>query len=172
MLPQHGLMGGARSAPRIRTGETLGRQSGAHKFNHLATGLALVFFLIYHSHRVSLSDVNVPWNFRLNTTEGLPVRTRLALGIIKAWVSFTLGFGLFPSRSLYSFFFWGRLAVGEHLLPILLFLLRKTGPELTSVPIFLYFICGMPAPLWVAKRCHVCTQDPNRQTLGRWSRTC
>ena len=24
------------------------------------------------------------------------------------------------------------------------FLLRKTGPELTSVPIFLYFICGTP----------------------------
>ena len=29
-------------------------------------------------------------------------------------------------------------------MPILLFLLRKTGPDLTSVPIFLYFICGMP----------------------------
>ena len=24
------------------------------------------------------------------------------------------------------------------------FLVRKIGPELTSVPIFLYFVCGMP----------------------------
>ena len=26
----------------------------------------------------------------------------------------------------------------------MLFLLRKIGPELTSVPIVLYFVCGMP----------------------------
>ena len=26
-----------------------------------------------------------------------------------------------------------------------LFLLRKPGPELTSMPIFLHFICGTPA---------------------------
>uniref|UniRef100_A0A9L0KCX3 Mono-ADP ribosylhydrolase 2 n=1 Tax=Equus asinus TaxID=9793 RepID=A0A9L0KCX3_EQUAS len=25
---------------------------------------------------------------------------------------------------------------------------------------------------WRAKQCHVCTQDPNRRTLGRGSRTC
>ncbi|XP_070078475.1 cilia- and flagella-associated protein 418 isoform X1 [Equus caballus] len=36
---------------------------------------------------------------------------------------------------------------------ILLFLLRKTGPELTSMPIFLYFVCGMPATAWLDKRC-------------------
>ena len=48
----------------------------------------------------------------------------------------------------------------------LLFLLRKTGPELTSMPIFLYFICGTPTTAWLAKRCHVHTQDPNRQTPG------
>ena len=41
---------------------------------------------------------------------------------------------------------------------------RKTGPELTSVPIFLYFICGMPTTAWLAKRCHVCTWDLNRRT--------
>ena len=47
-------------------------------------------------------------------------------------------------------------------MPILLFLPRKTVPELTSVPIFLYFIRGMPA--WLAKQCHVCTRDPKWQT--------
>uniref|UniRef100_A0A9L0SC01 Alpha-1,3-glucosyltransferase n=1 Tax=Equus caballus TaxID=9796 RepID=A0A9L0SC01_HORSE len=50
-------------------------------------------------------------------------------------------------------------------------LLRKTGPELTSVPIFLYFICGTPTTAWCAKRCHVRTQDSNWQTPGRQSRT-
>ena len=44
---------------------------------------------------------------------------------------------------LFIFFFWGRLAL-SYLLPILLFLLRKAGPELTSASIFLYFICGTP----------------------------
>ena len=39
MLPQHGLMSGAMSIPRIRTGETLGRRSGAHELNHSAAGL-------------------------------------------------------------------------------------------------------------------------------------
>ena len=32
-----------------------------------------------------------------------------------------------------------------------LFLLRKLGPELTSMPIFLYFICGMPTTTWLDK---------------------
>ena len=69
-------------------------------------------------------------------------------------------------------FFFGRLALSEHLLPILLFLLRKTGPELTFLPIFLYFICGTPATAWLTKQCHVCTQDLNGQTFSRGSRTC
>ena len=43
-------------------------------------------------------------------------------------------------------------------------LLRKTGPEPTSMPIFLYFICGMPATAWLGKQCHVHTWDPNWQT--------
>ena len=30
-----------------------------------------------------------------------------------------------------------------------LFLLRKTGPELTSMSIFLYFMCGMPTTAWL-----------------------
>ena len=38
--------------------------------------------------------------------------------------------------------------------------------------IFLYSVCGTPAPAWLDKRCEVCTQDPNRQTPSRWSRTC
>ena len=62
-------------------------------------------------------------------------------------------------------FFWGKLALSQ-LLPILLSLLRKTGPELTSVFIFLRFICGTPTTAWCAKRCHVRTRDLNRWTLG------
>ena len=69
------------------------------------------------------------------------------------------------------FFFGGRLAL-SWLLPVLLFLLRKTGPELTFLPIFLYFICGTSATAWLAQRCHVCPWDPNRRTPGRPSRTC
>uniref|UniRef100_A0A9L0JZL0 KRAB domain-containing protein n=1 Tax=Equus asinus TaxID=9793 RepID=A0A9L0JZL0_EQUAS len=42
--------------------------------------------------------------------------------------------------------------------------LRTTGSELTSVPIFLYFICGTPATAWLVKQCHVDTWDLNRQT--------
>ena len=34
-----------------------------------------------------------------------------------------------------------------------LFLLKKSGPELTSMPIFLYFISGMPATTWLPKWC-------------------
>ena len=35
------------------------------------------------------------------------------------------------------------------------------------MPIFLYFICGTPTTAWLAKRCHIRTQDLNRRTLGR-----
>ena len=57
------------------------------------------------------------------------------------------------------------------MLPVL-FLLRKTGPELTSMPIFLYFICGTPTTGWLANQCHVCTWDLNRWTPGHQSGTC
>ena len=30
---------------------------------------------------------------------------------------------------------------------------KKTGPELASVPTFLYFICETPATAWLVKRC-------------------
>ena len=40
MLPQHGLVRGATSAPRTRVGETLGYRSGACKLNRWATGPA------------------------------------------------------------------------------------------------------------------------------------
>ena len=36
-LPQHGLMSGAMSVPRIQTSETLGRRSTASELNHSAT---------------------------------------------------------------------------------------------------------------------------------------
>ena len=38
-------------------------------------------------------------------------------------------------------------------LPPTIFFFRKTGPELTSVPIFFYFICGMPGIAWLDKCC-------------------
>ena len=40
MPPQHGLMSGAMSTPRTRTGETLGCQSRARELNHSAMGPA------------------------------------------------------------------------------------------------------------------------------------
>ena len=40
MPPQHGLMSGAMSAPRISTHKTLGCRSRAHKLNRSATGPA------------------------------------------------------------------------------------------------------------------------------------
>ena len=46
------------------------------------------------------------------------------------------------------------------------FLLSKTGPELTSGPIFLYFICGMPTTVWLDKWCYVRTRDLNQRTPG------
>ena len=37
MPPQHGLMSGARSSPRMPISETLGHRSRAHELNHSAT---------------------------------------------------------------------------------------------------------------------------------------
>ncbi|XP_070085663.1 ubiquitin carboxyl-terminal hydrolase 25-like isoform X3 [Equus caballus] len=66
-----------------------------------------------------------------------------------------------PSRSRFTPKPKGRQTL-SYLLPILLFLLRNTGPELISVPIFLCFISGTPTTAWHAKQCHVHTWDPNR----------
>ena len=33
------------------------------------------------------------------------------------------------------------------------FFLWKISPELTSMPMFLYFMCGMPASAWLGKQC-------------------
>ena len=40
------------------------------------------------------------------------------------------------------------------------------------MPIFLYFICGMPTTVRLATQCHVCNRDLNRQTPGHQSGTC
>ena len=50
--------------------------------------------------------------------------------------------------------------------------MRKTDPELTSVPIFLYFVCGMPPHHGLTHRMEVCAWDLNPQTLGHQSRAC
>ena len=39
--------------------------------------------------------------------------------------------------------------------PLPSFFLRKISPELTSMPIVLYFIWGTPVTAWLAERCHV-----------------
>ena len=44
---------------------------------------------------------------------------------------------------------------------MLLFLLRNTGPEITSVPIFLYFICGKPSQRGLISSA--------RSVPGRWA---
>ena len=46
MLPQHGLMSGAMSAPRIRNGEILGHRSRALELNHSAMGPAPDVFVL------------------------------------------------------------------------------------------------------------------------------
>ena len=59
----------------------------------------------------------------------------------------------------------------HNILFFFVFFLRKTGPELTSMPIFLYFICGTPASARLDKRCHVLTQDLKQRTPGHRSGT-
>ena len=46
MLPQRGLTSGAMSAPRMRTSETLGCSSGVRELNHLAMGPAPISFYL------------------------------------------------------------------------------------------------------------------------------
>ena len=75
-------------------------------------------------------------------------------------------------KDIHIFFFWKISPELTSATNSPLFLMRKTDTELTSVPIFLYFICGMPATAWLAKWCHVCTRDLNQQTPGCRSRTC
>ena len=49
------------------------------------------------------------------------------------------------------------------------FLARKIDPDHTSVPIFLYFVCGMLPQHDLLSDVQVCSQDPNLQTLGHGS---
>ena len=71
MPPQHGLMSGAMSPPRIQTRETLGHQSGAHKLNHSTTGPAVFsiykkVFLLYQSSPFSHPTAPHPKSLFLN----------------------------------------------------------------------------------------------------------
>ena len=61
MPPQHGLMSSAMSAPRIRTGETLGCQSGPRELNHSAMGLAPVLWILF----AHLSGCTASWSRRI-----------------------------------------------------------------------------------------------------------
>ena len=51
-------------------------------------------------------------------------------------------------------------------------LLRKIVPELTSVSVFLYFVCGTPPQHGLMSNVWVHTWDLNPQTPGSWSRAC
>ena len=59
MPPQHGLTSGAMSMPRIRTGETPGSQSRAHKLNTQPLGWPQVFIFKKAENRVGNSRGNV-----------------------------------------------------------------------------------------------------------------
>ena len=52
------------------------------------------------------------------------------------------------------------------------FLPTKSGPELTSMPILLYFICGTPATVWLDNRCVGPHPGSEPRTLGHRSGTC
>ena len=49
------------------------------------------------------------------------------------------------------------------------FCVRKSGPELTSGPIFLYFVCGTLPQHGLTSNVWVRAWDPNPWTLGCWS---
>ena len=51
----------------------------------------------------------------------------------------------------------------------LFFLLRKISPELTSVPIFLYFVCGMPATSRLTNGVGPCPGSEPANLLPKWS---
>ena len=51
----------------------------------------------------------------------------------------------------------------------LVFLVRKIGPELTSVTIFLYFVCGTLPQHGLMNSVYIPAEDPNWQTLGHRS---
>ena len=46
---------------------------------------------------------------------------------------------------------------------------KKTGPELTSVPIFLYFVCGMLPQHGLVSGVYVCTWDANPCPWKPWA---
>ena len=50
--------------------------------------------------------------------------------------------------------------------------MSEIGPELTSVPISLYFICGMPPQHGLMSSMQVCAWDLNLWAAGCRSRTC
>ena len=49
------------------------------------------------------------------------------------------------------------------------FCVRKIGPELTSVPNFLYFMWDATTA-WLEEQCQACAWDPNLRTQGCGSR--
>ena len=53
-------------------------------------------------------------------------------------------------------------------LDFIYFFVRKIGPELTSVPIFLYFVWGMPPQHGLMSGVYVHARDPNPRTPGHW----
>ena len=61
---------------------------------------------------------------------------------------------------------WGCCGWDSHLFLFFIFLVRKIVPELTSVPVFLYFVCGALPQFGVVSEVQDRTCDPNQQTLG------
>ena len=71
------------------------------------------------------------------------------------------GFYTFATVSIYPFFFYNL-----HFYIILCVCVRKIVPELTSVPVFLYFVCGMLSQHGLMSSVYVCAWDPNPRSLG------
>ena len=75
--PQRGLMSGAMSVPRIRTGKTLGHRSGACKPNHSAMGLAPGRFL-FLKNQIELLEMSTIMHEIKNTQDGINSRLNIA----------------------------------------------------------------------------------------------
>ena len=91
-LPQHGLMSGAMSTLRIRTGETPGLRSGTQELNHSATGPArcqisfdLHMTLCVQTHLdFRIADEQQCFRFKIRHFQGLapasPATSHVSLG--------------------------------------------------------------------------------------------
>ena len=85
------------------------------------------------------------WKWSLNIVT-VTLKLKQYVEILYVWIEKNISFSFFEEHQPWA-----------NNKRILFFFLRKTGPELTSMPIFLYIICGMPITAWLDEQCHVRT---------------